>query len=120
MRILFAGDTPLVREAVSDSLASMGYDHIVVNSGEEILKWLNKPDEKFDLVITDQNMGSGMTGLEVVRSLRADVRYEALPIVVYTSDERLKLEIERAGGIFASKTVALDGVLRDIERSLKR
>lgn len=48
-----------------------------------------------DLVITDHHMPPGMTGLELLRALRA--RRVASPVVVVSSDYRIEQEALAAG-----------------------
>jgi two-component system response regulator FlrC len=68
-RILVADDEPGLREFVSDALELDAHTVVVARDGREASKLLD--ERGFDLVITDLKM-PGMTGLELLRKLRAE------------------------------------------------
>ena len=63
-------------------LQDEGYDYEVVASGEEALETLDR--SPFDLVLMDISL-PGIDGNEATRRLRADPRFETLPIFAITA-----------------------------------
>lgn len=51
-------------------------------------------DGNYDLIITDLGLGSGMSGAELVETLRTNPTYELLPILVVTADTKVERRIE--------------------------
>lgn len=88
-RILVVDDMPTIRELVKNQLKSMGYKNLIeANDGEEALKSLlsgARYATPIDLVISDWNMPK-MTGLELLKQVRATAEFQALPFVLLTSE----------------------------------
>ena len=105
MNILFAEDNPFLQELVTIWLTKRGHDVTVVQSGTELLKVLQNGPGKFDVIITDNDMPGGPSGLEVLRQLRSDDRFKKVPIIVHSGDgaELLKAEVEAHDAVFVSK-----------------
>ncbi len=82
-RILYADDTPELRNLMSAVLAQ-DYDVETVNGGSEALQRLRQEQDHrgFDLLITDHQM-PGINGLELVRQTR-ELHFTG-KIVVYSS-----------------------------------
>jgi CheY-like chemotaxis protein len=78
-RILVVDDEPSVLRMGGLLLSRLGYAPTLVASGREALEKLRDVPLAFDLVITDISM-PGMTGLELVREVRAV--HPELPILV--------------------------------------
>ena len=95
-RILFIDDEDLLREAISELLAELGYEVEVEETGEGAVKTFTEHPDQFDLVLTDLMM-LNMRGDEVakkIRSIRADI-----PVVVMTGtpDNLPRSKAEAAG-----------------------
>ncbi len=80
-QILFVDDERMLVETARDLLAQLGYRVTGTSSSLEALKLLRDGGNEFDILITDQTM-PGMTGIELVREVRA-VR-EHLPVILCT------------------------------------
>ncbi len=80
-RILFIDDEDLLREAIYELLAGMGYEVTVKESGEDGVKAFVEDPEEFDLVLTDLMMLDMMGDkvAERITSIRPDI-----PVVVMT------------------------------------
>ncbi len=72
------------------------YTVITVENGQEALTYLDT--EPVDLIISDINMPE-MDGLTMLRQLRADGRYEDLPIIMFTAvgTDQIKKDAEQMG-----------------------
>ncbi|GAB7526622.1 response regulator [Paraburkholderia edwinii] len=94
--ILAIDDSAAMREILSATLTTAGYDVTVAKDGDEGLE--HALAMAFDLVLTDQHM-PGKTGVDLIALLRANPAYEATPILLLTTEsgEPFK-EAARAAG----------------------
>lgn len=94
--ILAVDDSASMRQMVSFTLRSSGYDVIEAVDGQDALDKV--AGRQVDLVLTDQNMPR-MDGLTLVRSLRATPQYAATPILLLTteSSDAMKAQGKSAG-----------------------
>lgn len=82
-RILTVDDSVSIRDMVAFTLRAGGYEVVEARSGEEALE--KAGTQRFDAVLTDQNM-PGMDGLSLVRALRAMPEYGRTPILLLTTE----------------------------------
>lgn len=94
--ILSVDDSSSIRQMVSFTLKSAGYDVIEAVDGQD---GLGKAKMKtVDLVLTDQNMPK-MDGLTLIKTLRAMPSYRTVPILMLTteSSDAMKTQGKAAG-----------------------
>lgn len=95
-KILAVDDSKTMREMVSFTLKSAGYEVMEAEDGKAALSALN--GVKVDAVITDLNMPN-MNGFELIRSLRANPLYKFTPILMLTTEgDTSKKEEGKAAG----------------------
>lgn len=71
--VLIVDDDRHVAEFVADALSDkLGIKAVIVDSALAARIIIAGPEGPFDLVITDMNMGKGMTGLELIRWLEQE------------------------------------------------
>jgi two-component system chemotaxis response regulator CheY len=94
--VLAVDDSASMRQMLAHVLRTAGYEVVEAVDGLDALDKLAA--HSFDVVITDQNMPR-LDGLGVVRALRADPRWERLPVLVLTTEtgDALKQEGRAAG-----------------------
>ena len=94
--ILAVDDSKTMREMVSFTLKSAGYEVVEAEDGKAAIAALN--GAKVDAVITDLNMPN-MNGFELIRALRARPVYKFTPILMLTTegDDSKKAEGKAAG-----------------------
>jgi putative two-component system response regulator len=80
--ILVVEDEPRIREVLSGLLGALGYRLLMAASAEQALDALNVVSP--DLVLTDVHLGA-MSGIELCARLKADPRYELMPVVILTA-----------------------------------
>lgn len=105
-RVLYVEDSPTSARVTCDLLQSYGLQVVQVPDAEQALELLRlaaRPQAApFDLVLTDYLLAGKMTGGDLVRAMRAELRYspQALPVLVITgvADGQLLAEILEAGG----------------------
>lgn len=84
MKILVVDDFATMRRIIKNLLHTLGYDDIdEAEDGTVALPMLHNEDYEF--LITDLNM-PGMSGLELLRAVRADHKLRALPVLMVTAD----------------------------------
>jgi two-component system, chemotaxis family, chemotaxis protein CheY len=97
MKVLAVDDFPTMRRIVKTLLRQLGYTNVVeAEDGQAALTKLKQ--EKFDLVLLDWNMPR-MTGLELLKAIRADDNLRNTPVVMITAEGRKEdvLEAVKAG-----------------------
>jgi len=82
VRVLLAEDSDFFRNLECTYLESAGCSVVSASDGVEALKKLHQ--DTFDIVVTDIEMPN-MNGIELTREIRADARYDSLPIMAITS-----------------------------------
>ncbi|MFV2066346.1 MAG: response regulator [Pirellulales bacterium] len=85
LQVLVVDDSITVREVQRHLLSSHGYDVQVAVDGQD--GWKALGSSQFDLLITDVDMPR-MTGIELIRLVRAEPRFAELPIIIVSYKER--------------------------------
>lgn len=84
MKVLIVDDFATMRRILRNILKQVGFSRISeADDGKNALKELKK--EKFDLVLCDWNMPE-MSGLELLKTIRADTDLKATPFVMVTAE----------------------------------
>jgi len=97
-KILVIDDTPTMRLIVTGMLEDLGFTHVSQAESAE-MAWDLINSEKFDLVLCDWNM-PGRSGLEFLRSIRANTQTSSLPLVMMTSNnDPVQISEARAAGV---------------------
>jgi CheY-like chemotaxis protein len=89
-------------------------------NGLQALEFL--AETAFDLVITDLNMPE-MDGLALLQHLRADERYQALPVIILTGSphEQDNVRAQAAGAtMFLTKPVGTDELITVVDQLLSQ
>ena len=86
MRVLIVDDYSTMLRILRNLLRQLDLQNVdEASDGEEALFKLRK--EKFDLVISDWNM-QPMTGLDLLRHVRADEKLRATPFIMVTAESK--------------------------------
>ncbi|KAF1005549.1 MAG: Chemotaxis protein CheY [Luteibacter sp.] len=86
MKILVVDDFSTMRRIVRNLLVELGFTNGLIQEAEDgnaALALLRS--QSFDLVVTDWNMPN-MTGIELLRAIRADAALKALPVLMVTAE----------------------------------
>lgn len=81
--ILAVDDSASMRQMVSFTLKSAGYNVIEAVDGQDA--WEKAGGRSFDLVLTDQNMPR-MDGISLTKKLREDPQFKTTPILILTTE----------------------------------
>lgn len=125
LNVLLADDDADDRLFFKEAMEEINMDTMVsiVNDGNELIDYLNRPDNYLpDILFLDINM-PGKNGLECLRELRDDMRFSEILIVIYSTSnaDRDIQEAFRCGanvylkkpGDFAELKASLANVLMD-------
>ncbi|MCD9045709.1 MULTISPECIES: chemotaxis response regulator CheY [unclassified Luteimonas] len=94
MRVLIVDDFSTMRRIIKNLLTDLGFNNTVeAEDGHSALAVLRQ--DAVELVITDWNM-PGMTGIELLREIRADAKFRTLPVLMVTAEAKREQIIEAA------------------------
>jgi two-component system, chemotaxis family, chemotaxis protein CheY len=94
MKILVVDDFSTMRRIVRNLLKELGFANVQeAEDGVEALARLR--NEKFEFVVSDWNMPN-MTGIELLRAIRADAGLKHLPVLMVTAEAKRENIIEAA------------------------
>lgn len=94
MKILVVDDFSTMRRIIRNLLHDLGYDNVQeADDGAVALPMLHNGD--FEFLITDLNMPN-MSGLDLLRAVRADEKLRNMPVLVVTADAKRDQIIEAA------------------------
>ena len=94
MRVLIVDDFSTMRRIIKNLLSDLGFNNSVeAEDGHSALAVLRQ--DAVELVVTDWNM-PGMSGIELLRAIRADEQLRALPVLMVTAEAKREQIIEAA------------------------
>lgn len=94
MKFLVVDDFSTMRRIVRNLLKELGFTN--VDEAEDGVIALQKlKASEFDFVVTDWNMPN-MTGIELLRAIRADAALKGLPVLMITAEAKKENIIEAA------------------------
>ncbi|XVU24996.1 response regulator [Actinoplanes sp. CA-054009] len=100
MKILIADDSRVMRQIVVRTLRQAGFgDHELIEAADGQQAFDMAKSENPDLVLSDWNM-PGMTGIEVLRQLRAAGNDVKFGFVTSESTPEMKDQADAAGALF--------------------
>ena len=92
MKILIVDDFSTMRGIIKNLLRDLGFSNTQeADDGATALPMLKSGD--FDFLVTDWNM-PGMTGIALLKHVRADERLAALPVLMVTAEPKRDQIIE--------------------------
>jgi light-regulated signal transduction histidine kinase (bacteriophytochrome)/CheY-like chemotaxis protein/HPt (histidine-containing phosphotransfer) domain-containing protein len=122
VRILVVDDSAINLKVLEQTLKNHGALPTVCDSGEAALAAINQSSEAFDLVFMDMQM-PGMDGCETTRTIRADSRFEKLPVLALTaaatSTEKTRA-LESGMNDFLTKPIEPLSLVRKIRHYLEQ
>jgi len=85
MKIVVVDDSSTMRRIIKNTLNSIGYKDLL--EGDDGIEGWEQIDSNpnIDIIITDWNMPN-MNGLELVKKIRADKRFQDTPIIMVTTE----------------------------------
>jgi len=94
MKILIVDDFSTMRRIIKNLLRDLGFTNTQeADDGTTALPMLRAGD--FDFLVTDWNM-PGMTGIELLKHVRADAKLVSLPVLMVTAEAKRDQIVEAA------------------------
>jgi len=94
MKILIVDDFSTMRRIIKNLLRDLGFTNTVeADDGITAIPILNSGS--IDFLVTDWNM-PGMTGIDLLRLVRADEKLRSLPVLMVTAEAKREQIIEAA------------------------
>ncbi len=94
MKILIVDDFSTMRRIIKNLLRDLGFSNTLeADDGKTALPLLLSGT--FDFLVTDWNM-PGMTGIELLRAVRADQKLNDLPVLMVTAEAKRDQIVEAA------------------------
>lgn len=87
--VLVVDDMSTMRKIVRNTLKQIGFSNFIeAADGQKAWEVLNDNKDLVGLVISDSNMPKA-TGIDFLKQVRSDKRYEALPFVLLTAESEI-------------------------------
>jgi CheY-like chemotaxis protein/anti-sigma regulatory factor (Ser/Thr protein kinase) len=99
-RILIIEDDPVLRVGLEAVLTQWGYEPLGAASGEGALELARRESGRFDMIIAEDRLGPGLTGMEAVEAIRR-LAGRALPTLMLTGETGVTRIAELHAGDFA-------------------
>lgn len=94
LKILIVDDFATMRRIVKNLLTDLGYTN-AHEASDGNTGWSMLQSGSFEFVVTDWNM-PGMTGIDLLRNIRAEPRLANLPVLMVTAEAQREQIIEAA------------------------
>jgi len=94
MKILIVDDFSTMRRIIKNLLRDLGFNNTSeADDGQTALPMLQAGG--YDFLVTDWNM-PGMTGIELLKAVRADESIATLPVLMVTAEQKREQIVEAA------------------------
>ena len=94
MKILVVDDFSTMRRIIKNLLRDLGFNNTSeADDGQTALPMLQSGN--YDFLVTDWNM-PGMTGIELLKAVRADAKLATLPVLMVTAEQKREQIVEAA------------------------
>jgi CheY-like chemotaxis protein len=118
LRICLIDDDPDHVLIITRAIRELGEDASVhaASDGDEALSWLRAADPLPDLILLDINM-PGLSGFDVLETVKADDRLKTVPVVMLTSSDASS-DVARAYELGASGYISKPSYFHDLRAVL--
>lgn len=116
MRALVIDDSKPIRSILGKFLGELGFEITEAVNGKDALDKLECSGPP-DLALVDWNMPE-MNGLEFVRSVRANARFDQVPLMMVTTEtdmERVSSALEAGANEYVMKPFTKDVILEKLQ-----
>src|SRR5437660_9652783 len=118
LRVLVIDDEKFHAEAVAESLERVGYECVVVTSGQTGARKIERED--FDVVLTDLRMPD-MDGLAILRKSKQDLPDAEVVVITGHGDVKTAVEAMKAGAAtYLEKPVDLAELRATVDKAAQR
>jgi len=92
MKVLIVDDFATMRRIVKNILTQLGFKNFI-EADDGSTAWDILQKEQVDFIVSDWNMPK-MTGIELLKKVRADERFQNLPFLMVTADAQKENIVE--------------------------
>ena len=85
MKLLSIDDSKTIRRILNGIGGMLGYEVLEAEDGDAGLRILEERAEEVVLIMLDWNM-PGMNGLQVLKAIKADTRWQHIPVMMVTTE----------------------------------
>lgn len=85
MKLLSIDDSKTIRRILSGVGGMLGFEVLEAEDGSVGLKVLEEHGSEVALILLDWNM-PGMNGLEVLKAIKSDARWQHIPVMMVTTE----------------------------------
>ncbi len=85
LKLLVVDDSSTMRRIIKNTLARIGHKDVLEAEDGKVAWQVLQDNSDIDVLITDWNMPE-MNGLELVKKVRAESKYEDMPIIMVTTE----------------------------------
>lgn len=110
MKILSADDSTMIRRVIRGAVETIGHELVEARDGQEAVEVMEAHGADIGLILLDWNMPR-MDGLSVLKKLKSDDRFKAIPVMMVTT------EVERAKVVEAIKSGAANYVMKPFSQA---
>ena len=117
MKALVIDDSRAMRTIIGQILKSIGYEVVDAGNGREGLKRVSEVGT-LNLILVDWNMPE-MNGLEFIRALRSDHKYDDIRVMMVTTEtemSRMSEALEQGANEYVMKPFTRDVILQKLEQ----
>jgi two-component system chemotaxis response regulator CheY len=121
MKILAVDDSGVIRKIMRTAADALEMQYLGAEDGVEALEVLENGAEDIGLVLLDWNM-PGMNGFDLLVKLKADARYNKIPVMMVTTEsERANIiAAVRAGASnYLTKPFSMEDLISKILESME-
>ena len=120
-KILSVDDSGTMRRIIGRAIQVLGYELLEAGNGLEALTTLASHVGDVALVILDVNMPE-MDGMETLARIKADPRFQAIPVMMLTTDSdrgRIIQAVQAGAANYLTKPFSQDDLLAKIAACLQ-
>ena len=122
-RVLIADDASSMRLTVKAMLNGFGLNDVTeATNGNNAWELLNAANPPIGLILSDQNMPE-CTGIEFLKRVRADAKFNAVPFLLVTSEGEKQMIVDaiKAGvSNYVTKPVDADALKKKLEATAEK
>jgi two-component system chemotaxis response regulator CheY len=120
MKLLTVDDSAMMRKIIADAGEVIGFETIGASNGEEALSILEEEGDNISLILLDWNM-PGISGIEVLRRVKANERLKDIPVMMVTTDserEKIVEAIQEGASNYLAKPFAPEDLVAKMMQSI--
>ena len=111
-QVLIVDDEPAILEIIQEALLARGLEVRAAQTDAEALSLLEREAHELSLLVTDINLGRGVTGFDIARKARA--LNPALTVVFITGDAQKLDRFGVDGAVLVEKPFAVDAFVETV------